>query len=265
MEATELLTFSRALPGAFMYPLRRSGAVKLGSVVVFYAALGLFPPLLAWALAVPMLLYCAVFLYSVLLGSTYGEDLLPDWPEPPGLDSLYVRPLLQWAAAGTACYLPALAFYNLVPCNHIVTELILLVLVGTGTVYLPMALLAMARAETAWVLAPDILTSLIGRVTRPYLVVLAILLPVLVFDPGIASAIGRLQNPGAGLAGHHEEFVRACYEYFLNNPTPGAFILRGAVVLLCLYLLVVAMRVLGLVYYFHQDRFPELERPAAEE
>ncbi len=172
-------------------------------------------------------MYFCCYMLKVVGSSAGGEDDPPDWPDVSDPWGDLVHPLLLMLSSVVLAFAPAILcrllghYYGL---PHMQT-LMWCFIVG-GLLYLPMELLAVSLMESVAGLNPIVVVSSIFRVGAPYLV--ACLMMVLVFVLGVLT-----------------------FQYiFPHVPVLGGVLAPG----LIMYLLMAQMRILGLIYRYHEDR-----------
>jgi hypothetical protein len=222
-------SFGEIVGGAFIYPLRGTGIFLLLLGVIFFALLKLLSlsPFYGAAFMLIGSGYFAAYVFKVLNSSSRGDRDLPDWPEFTDFYDSILLPFLQFSFTSLVCYAPAvLALLGLGLDLPGIASCVTLGLLGS--LYYPMALLSVALNGSVMGTRPGIVVPGIGAVTGPYLAICAIL--SLTF----------------GLSW----FFLAVIDAFV--PYVGAA-LSGFV---SLYLVTVQMRLLGMLYFTYEDRFP---------
>jgi hypothetical protein len=246
LKPKEVKSFFSEFPKAFAYPVKGNGlAILLAgafvstvvSLVESWASRVIFAGLIFAVIIKPLYWgYFFSYMEDVIRSSAQGDADPPSWPEFSDMSQDIARPLIQMLALLVVCFGPAwlcgldaaleTAFSpaQQVPVG---TALTAAGLGLAGIVYFPMALLAVAMADSCTGLNPLVIIPSIFRVPGQYLVACCILL-------GAFSAllVGRVSR----------EFI----------PIPVLPTLVSSVI--CFYLLLVQMRVLGLLYHTSQDR-----------
>jgi len=227
------MNFARGVADAFGYPIRAhgvwmllSGAVAL--LITQYAAmlarfaflLGLFALVI---LAIGVIGYFFAFVKDIVATSAAGRDTLPDWPEI-ARPTDFLAPFFHFLSLMVISFGPWLLWEIWGP--EFGEPWMPWVLAGLGVLYCPMALVGLALADSIAGLNPVLVVSSILRILGHYFVV--VILVVLLMG---------LQSLGGWLA----------------EVVPLPLITPLAVHFLTLYLLVVAARILGILYSMHRE------------
>ena len=219
-------SFGTQLSRSFIYPFKGSGIFMLISATAIFVVLGL----LSWiicAIAILQLflsMYVWAYYISVIKSSAGGEEEPPDWPDLSNFWDDILRPLLLVAAALIVSAVP------LIICGFIAVgwgflgsiELMaawVWIGVAVGLLYLPMSLLAIAMYDSVVALNPVTIIGSIVKIPLQYL--MACVLFFLVFYVN-----GQIQA------------------YMDQIPIAGAI----GRIFLSLYMMMVASRILGLIY-----------------
>jgi hypothetical protein len=246
LKPKEPMSFFALFPGAFAYPVKGNGLAILltgafvstiVSLMEYWASRVIFAGILFSVIIKPLYWgYFFSYMEDVIRSSAQGDPEPASWPEFSDMSQDIVRPLIHLLALLAVCFGPAwlLGFDALletmvsqssqVPVGKVLAAAGLGLL---GIAYFPMALLAVAMAESCLGLNPIVIIPSILRVPGQYLVACCILLGAF-----LALLVGRVGR-----------------EYI---PIPVLPTLVSSVA--CFYLLLVQMRVLGLLYYTSQDR-----------
>ena len=246
LKPKEHRTFFSMFPGAFAYPLGGNGlAIILAGAFVStvvtilqrWASMVMFAGIVVSLIIKPLYWgYFFSYMEDVIRSSAQGDPEPPSWPEFSDMSQDIARPLIQMLALLVVCFGPAWLFgldallETALSQSHEVPMGSALAAAGLGLLgigYFPMALLAVAMADSCTGLNPVVIIPSILRVPAQYLVACCLLLGV--FIALIAGRVGR-------------EFI----------PIPLLPTLVSSVV--CFYLLLVQMRILGLLYHTSQDR-----------
>ena len=235
-------TFAVQLTRAFSYPFKGSGPILLaiGTIglvllkivspilIMFSGCFGLLAALFAYVFTYG---YLSAFAISIISSSATGEDELPDWPDFTGFWSDILRPVLLIIATAVMSLLPLFisvtfvvifvlkgSFFD-IPEIRLTLGYALIACMIWALLYFPMGLLAIAMFDSVAALNPVLMVKSISKIPLRYL--LACLFFFLVFF---------LNSVLAG--------------YFTQIPIVGL-----VVRMFCsFYLMMVAMRILGLLY-----------------
>ena len=229
-------SFFRALPKAFAYPLKANGlAIILGGSIFFAfldflqgraGLLGLVATVILWG-------YLFAFLENVITASASGGEEPPSWPDFGDWWSDIVNPLLRWIALILVCLGPAQYFLGQAAVEALGSGQwptgTLLAGVGcglAGLAYLPMALLAVAMADSIGGVNPLVVIPSILKLPLQYATACFLLLIAMVLEVVTEQVLVKLPIPVL------PSLVAWC---------------------LFLYVLLVEMRVLGLLYYTNSE------------
>jgi hypothetical protein len=219
--------FAVQLGRAFVYPCKGSGILMLIVATAVFVVLDLmrWMPCMVLILKLLMLGYLCAYYISVIGSTAAGEDELPDWPDFSGFWDSMIRPLLLLLAAVVVSYIPLFlcvfiaigwAFVG----NVELTSFWVIIGVVCGMLYLPMSLLAIAMFNTVAALNPVTIIGTIVKIPLQYLLACGLFFLVFYVNTQIEAYV--MQVPIAGVV---------------------------AQVFLSLYVMMVAMRILGLIYY----------------
>ena len=238
--------FAAGVCGAFLYPLKKDGALLLVTGTIFlsiieagkffarFAAvrgiglgsvIGLAFLSLLTAIGVG---YLTGYLRRVVTGTAMGDQAAPDWPDVTDFWANILSPLLQLLATILVCLLPAFVVAMFVQEAGNSGQASLWVACALGGIYFPMAFLAVAMFDSVAALNPLLVVPSIAKIPGTYLVTVALL--------GVVLA--------AKLAG----------DYFLPKAIPIPIVPSVISMLVGLYLLMVEARVLGLLYLVNKER-----------
>lgn len=226
-------SFRRRLPGVFLYPFKKDGPIVLLTGTLFFGLLDLaqnFAGPLSLILALFSGGYLAAYLQSILQSSAQGEDELPRWPEFSDWHQDILVPCLQMGVTILLCLGPGWALLGFAGAGGGTSGQTWAgwALLGAGALYLPMALLAVAMAETLTGLSPTVVLPAMGRIPGPYALTCGVLVAVFALNALVDLLLGnwlRIPVLSTGLQGF-----------------------AG------LYGLAVQARVLGVLYHGHRDR-----------
>ena len=241
-------TFFQDLPGVFKYPFGQGGALLLifgtfafcvmdGVMFIikffirYFGIVGLLATLFVLIFVVVTGYgYLFAYMQRIIVASAQDDDRLPDWPEFSEWGSDIVRPFFMLAFTFAACFGPAFGY--LVSASGSETDLnqlILFPLIALGFLYFPMALLAVAMADSVAAVNPLVVVPAIMKVPRAYLIACVVFFMVVL--------------------------VRYLSVTVLARITPAPMLSAIPAGFLALYFLIVEMRLLGLVYYKNRERF----------
>ena len=140
---------------------------------LFYWLVG-FVPLFGWGLRLLMVFYVMAFFWDVIGSSANGDDDVPGWPDATDMRAEVFRPALMFLLCGLVCMLPALVVGAwLQPPRELVFGLI-----GAGTFYLPMAMLAVVLFDSIAAVRPTIILPAILKILMQYIFFVAVILAV---------------------------------------------------------------------------------------
>jgi hypothetical protein len=228
--------FSAQLAQAFVYPFKGHGIILItGGVGLLYPLILLTREVwVTWGLVLLLLGYFWNYYLYVIYRSASGEDELPDWPEVIGFWSTFIRPIFYVLAHSFVSFMPA--YYGAWAFeDHIGTQKLLgtyisatsvfYCLIVMGLLYFPMGLLTIAMVDSLAALNPFLIIRSIARIPFRYL-----------------QACGLF-------------FIVFFINYSLRDRTMEIPVV-GIVLqmLVSMYLMLVAMRILGLVYRANAEK-----------
>lgn len=219
--------FAQMLPSAFAYPFKGNGLILLITGTIFFGLLDLLAnsritmaSLPALFLRIIMYGYLFAYMQKIIGASANAEDEPPTWPEVTEIYQDIFQPFFLFLGVVLACFLPGIVLAISSPLGG-------LGLMMAGAIYFPMAVLAVAMADSLGGLSPTVVVPSILKVPGQYAVAV-LLCGVLVF-------------------------VRGVLPSFLNQM--GIPLVPGLLLNLCaLYLIMVEMRILGLLYYTNSEK-----------
>ena len=229
-------SFFAAIPGAFVFPFRRSGLVLLLGGTVFFVIINFVRRFFGLSPSLPGLLLVAAigvfgggylfsFLKTIITTTANGDNEMPDWPEYEGFMTSGLSPFLEMLAVFAVCLGPGCLYLAFAGQDQAWVAWTLWI---GGLVYLPMALLALAMYDNVLALNPALVLLSIVRVPVEYAAACLVL--------GLL-ALGSI-NASRWLRGQ------------VNVPVLAPIVAE----FLFLYTLTVVMRVAGLLYYARKDR-----------
>jgi len=231
-EGPKPLSFYAGLPGAFVFPFRKSGwAIIVGGTIIFTAGdlagrlAGVIIMGVGFALRLLMTAYVGAYMVSIIAEAADGSDSPPDWPSVTDAWSDIIGPLLRVVGAMLISFAPLLV-YVLFGNPDSVWDLKLWLLGALGASYLPMGLIAVALYGSMGALNPITVLGGIIKTMPAYLVAAGSFFVIYAVNLGLRIAIAK----GAPL---------------------GISPLGWAV---SLYFLMVEMYILGRLYYTHSRR-----------
>jgi hypothetical protein len=168
--------------------------------------------------------YLCAYLQKIVQSSALGDENMPTWPDVSEFGQEVVQPALQYLGSFVLCLGPGVLCLTLAPPAFKPYGYLLLAL---GSVYLPMALLAVVMYDSLAAVNPRLVIPSILRAPSAYAGVCA----------GLALVVGV-------------EFLVDALSDLLRIPILSSIVLQ----LVGLYFQVVAMRILGLFYYTQQER-----------
>jgi len=175
-------SFWADLPRAFVYPLTTKGIGLLVGAGLVFALLspGRIHPLSILGLFLTVIFiaaygYLSAALLKIIQSSAGGDREMPDWPDLTDILDDVVKPFLRVAAAFLAAFAPLLIHYWLRGHDTMMRGWLSWLLMAGGTVYLPMALLAVAVYQSAAAVSPHVVVPAIRRVAAPTIAVAGLL------------------------------------------------------------------------------------------
>lgn len=245
--APEEKDFFAQLPGAFRYPLKGNGVILLVGGAVFLLVvrwlislagmLGLYGGIVAVLVAAFGPGYLFNYCKCIIATSGTGGTEPPDWPDYTDWRSDILEPLGQLIALGGLSLGPALILHWWQPVSPAFTEAATLTALGLGLLLAPMGMVGLAVFDSVAVLNPVPLLEAIGRIPLHYLVAAAAF-ELMVGAYLVVGDVGIRLAAGGG------------YWHLL----PALALSQVPADLLGLYLIVAAMRILGLLYQTDKER-----------
>ena len=207
--------------GSFSHPLRGQGLLVLlaGTFLFIVMSLAMNAPFfLGWFAAIFAFGYMSSYMMDVLLNSASGEERLPGFPGYDDFFTSAVQPLMLVGGSAFFCFLPALAVYN----SDIESLPLLVGCVFIGAFLLPSSLILITLTQSLMCLNPISMIRIITKTFRDYIFAVLMLL-------GIVGASVLIDMPATLIGVLVEVFVQ-------------------------LYLLVVAMKIIGLICYCNSEK-----------
>ena len=243
----EKRSFFSHLPDIFKYPLRGNGLILLIAGTIFFGFLSFlrrgpggmgFGMFMAGGKIMVTVIsggYLFSYLQKIIVSSANGEDQMPSWPDFTEYWSDIIRPYLQGTALMLLCLGPAflagggaLLGFGMTGEVPVGTILVSVGLALIGLSYLPMALLAVAMADSIAGINPLFVIPSILKVPVEYLVACCILIAVFIVQVVCNVVLDRI----------------------IPIPVVPA-LLSGFV---SLYFLTAEMRLLGVMYYTNKEK-----------
>ena len=231
--------FFTLLPGAIIYPFKGSGLIVLISGTVVFAILELISmgwmSILAKAAALG---YLFSYMQNII-HATAAEEV--EMPGLPGLDDVFGG-FFRLAVTVCICFgLPIIfAILRVFFEQEALGPLILPTLI-VGTLYFPMAFLAVAMKDSAMAANPMVVFPAIFKAPVGYFVTAILVTAVLVLRQ-----VGNMITSGAAATSYS---TREMSTLFM------AFGIRAFFSFANVYLLTVSMRILGLLYVVNKHKF----------
>ncbi|HEV2207481.1 MAG TPA: FHA domain-containing protein [Verrucomicrobiae bacterium] len=185
-------SFMARVGGAFLYPLKKDGALVLltGTIFLsmikagaFFARFGAVKGIgLGSAICMAFLLlmtgfgagYLTSYLRRVVTGTAMGEQMAPDWPDLSDFAADILAPLFQLAATMLVSLVPAIVVAMGVQGAGRWGPAAILVACGAGVIYFPMAFLAAAMFDSVAALNPLLVVPSIAKIPGQYLLTVAV-------------------------------------------------------------------------------------------
>ncbi len=219
VESTE--SFYLLVWGSFAHPLRGKGLLVLlvGTFLFIVMSFAMNAPFfLGWFAAVFAFGYMSNYMMEVLLNSASGEEGLPGFPGYEDFFSSAVQPLMLVGGSALFCFLPALAVYN----SDIESLPLLVGCIFIGAFLLPSSLILITLTQSLMCLNPLSMIRIITTTFKDYIFAVLMLF-------GIVGASVLIEMPVT--------LIGVLVEVFIQ-----------------LYLLVVAMKIIGLICYCNSEK-----------
>lgn len=237
-------SFYSRIPGAFVYPFKKSGIILLILATVLFTVLDFLssassPSIsgrvrvtrFSLLITVISLGYLFAYMQKVIAHSAQGEDEMPDFPDITEWWSDILQPFLFFAGTLLVSLLPAIAILVSMGQNEMV-GLGLFPALAFGAFYLPMALLAVAVTDNFLGLSPHVVVPSILRTFVPYCVTFVLL--VVLVTVRVAGGLAVREVP--------------------VEQVPLKILATVVMEFFSLYLLMVEMRILGLLFRSYRSR-----------
>ena len=244
--------FFARIPGAFIYPFRGGGVfvmivglmifigLKLGTILM--RAGGIRSIVMGIVMEISAGGYLFTYLQNILFATANEERELPDLPGVDNFLEDVLLPFFRLVGLAIVCFGPAIGLAFLAPR---ITFLPAAIAQLIGYVYFPMAFLAVAMLDSVVAANPLLVVRSMFRVPLEYIFALAFLFFVSVIYFGGMYAIGQI-----------------FYEGFETRSMGMLFGMIGSYVfmsLVGLYLLLVAIHILGLIFATKKDKLGWLD------
>jgi hypothetical protein len=227
--------FSR-LPGAFVFPFKGVGVLILIIIAIILAGLTALGGIFAIFLKGAILGYLFLYLQNIIHGAAAGEESMPSLPEFDGLGSALFTLL---GTIAISFILPiGLGIAKL--CDVDIPTSALVASGFASLLYFPMAFLAVAILDSVAAANPLVVVPSILKVPAHYVVTVIIMCGVL----GI-HLLGETFAAGAEAT----TFTTTDMSVMM-----GSLVVRAFWSVLKIYLLTVAVRILGLLYLTQKDK-----------
>jgi hypothetical protein len=227
--------FSR-LPGAFVFPFKGAGVLILIVATMLFAAFSAMSGIFSILLTMAATGYLFLFLQNIIHGAANAEETMPSLPDMDGLFGAF------FTLAGTVIIsfilpigLGIAKFFDVdIPTSALVAS------VFASLFYFPMAFLAVAILDSPAAANPLVVVPSILKVPAHYLVTVLILCAVF----GV-----RILGGMAAVVASDATYTTTDMSVFF-----GVVAARAIWSFISLYLLTVAIRILGLLYLTQKDK-----------
>lgn len=218
-------TQPRWILDAFTYPLQGQGILLLTIGTIVFSFLSFVSSISMFGYIGHFLLagYLCAFYQNVVQTSADGEGELPNWPDFTDFFLDIVAPMVQIMGCFVLCLAPAAAYRLWVA--SVPTDPIFWCLLLAGLMYLPMGLMAVSLTQSLKAMNPIVLVPSMRKVIADYAVVVA----VLMVSAGLSSGVKSVLVTTIPIAGSVLAWLAS------------------------MYFATVQFRLLGLLYYRHQD------------
>lgn len=169
--AEKALPFWQNIGAVARYPFTKQGSIVMLAGAVLFAFINIIPlvgPLICLFFVYP---YVIAYMLRIIRTTANGHKGLPDWPEFSDWWESIVRPCLQVIVVTAISFAPAIIAFiiALLSSAHLASSLLFFILIFAGTLYYPMALIAVAVYDNAFVAFnfPQLLAS-IWKIKKSY-------------------------------------------------------------------------------------------------
>ncbi len=228
-EVYEEPSFYRSLPRAFLYPFTKQGMLLLAMGAVFFLIMEVAARFaLIFKITIFIFTYGYLFAYMqrIVSASAQGENEIPDFPDVTEFWSDIFLPFLLFTGTFVVSFAPAIVVAIWMRESEMFLPAVMAT-IALGTIYFPMALLAVAVTDNFLALSPHVVVPSIVRVVLPYLLACVVLGVLATIRFGLAWLMEQLPVP----------IMPSIIEGFVS-----------------LYLLVIEMRILGLMFRSYRAR-----------
>lgn len=229
--------FFGSLPDATVYPFRGNGTLILvGATILFSVLDAMSIPLLGLLVTVFATGYLFSYMQNIIHSTVAGDNEMPDFPDTSGL----ITSFLQFLGAMVISFTPAILLALARSQSSAVPQWLVTAGLVFGSLYYPMAFLAVSMKGTLLATNPLFVIPSILAVPLQYLVAALLML-------GVFAA----RDAGSGILSDmtFQEMMGGSISRML-----GVFAVRMVWAFLGMYLLTVSMRVLGLLYAANKER-----------
>ena len=227
-EARENRSFWKCVPELLRYPVSRQGLPLLIMGSILFMLLDFAAWFSLW-IAIGAAGYLFAYMQKIIIATANGEEDLPGWADFSDWFNDILRPCLMMMWTFVVSFGPAVLYMvNSVTAESDMNMGVLFPLFAWGFLYFPMALLAVAMADSFMAANPLVVLPSITRLSTQYLVVCALFFTIV----AVRYVSERLLAIHVGLP---------------ILPTVIASFLS-------LYFLTVEMRMLGTMYYLNRRR-----------
>jgi len=232
--------FFARLPEAAIYPFKGSGLLVLIAAAIIFSLLnaitGGFLFIFSFMLKLVAIGYVFSFMQNIIHATAAGEA---EMPELPGFDGVFAA-CFRLIAVVLLCYGPPIAMLTANAFDANLPEGLITATGILGSLYFPMALLAVAMKDNVMAANPLVVFPAIFKVPGEYLVAAILLTAVF--------GLRLLGDEYADQMGHVTLTTRRMDRLFMS------FGVRALWSFASVYLLTVNMRILGLLYLTKKHR-----------
>lgn len=172
VEVTEkALPFWQNIGAVARYPFTKQGSIVMLVGAALFAFINIIPlvgPFICLFFVYP---YIIAYMLRIIRTTANGQKGLPDWPEFSDWWETIIRPCLQVIVVTAVSFAPAILalIIALFSSTNLGSSLLFFILIFVGTLYYPMALIAVAVYDNAFVAFnfPQLLAS-IWKIKKSY-------------------------------------------------------------------------------------------------
>jgi hypothetical protein len=221
-------SFWKCVPELLKYPVTREGLPLLLIGTVLDVMLD-FAASFSLRIAIIAAGYLFAYMQKIIIASANGEEDLPGWPEFSDIFNDIIRPCFMMVWTFVVSFGPAVAYMiHCVTTGHDMNMSVLFPLYAWGFLYFPMALLAVAMADSFMAVNPLVVLPSITRLSLQYIVVCGLFFGMVA--------------------------VRFVSQRLLEIHVGVPILPMVIASFISLYFLAVEMRMLGTVYYLNRRR-----------